>query len=153
MLFRSKLAWEYRWGCVLPLIVQVILLSLGIIGLTFTGLGLDVIARSADATRDVPQYPFGITAFNHWSAMAQIGVIGVAILSFSLFRGLLNITNTIAITRLIQGRMVVDLRSAVYDKLQRLSFKFYDNNETGSIINRVTGDVQQIGRASWRARV
>jgi ATP-binding cassette subfamily B protein len=38
----------------------------------------------------------------------------------------------------------VDLRSSVYDKLQRLSFRFFDANESGSIINRVTGDVQAV---------
>ena len=37
---------------------------------------------------------------------------------------------------------MVDLRAAVYDKLQRLSFRFYDANDSGSIINRVTSDVQ-----------
>ena len=42
--------------------------------------------------------------------------------------------------------IVVDLRNAVYDKLQRLSFRFFDRNESGSIINRVTGDVQAVRR-------
>lgn len=138
------LAWTYRWGCVLPLSVQIILLTLGIIGLTFTGLGLDIIARSVNPTSDMPQYPLGIHAFDEWSPMGQIAVIGIAILSFSAMRGILNVTNAIAIARLVQGRMVVDLRSSVYDKLQRLSFRFYDQNETGSIINRVTLDVQRV---------
>lgn len=138
------LAWQYRWGCVLPLSVQVVLLTLGIIGLTFTGLGLDVIARAADVTREQPRYPLGIHRFDQWSAIAQVAVIGVAILSFSAIRGVLNIINAIALAKLIQAQMVVDLRSSVYDKLQRLSFRFYDRNETGSIINRVTQDVQRV---------
>ena len=45
---------------------------------------------------------------------------------------------------LLQGKIVVDLRAKVYDKLQRLSFRFFDENATGSIINRVTGDVQSV---------
>jgi ATP-binding cassette subfamily B protein len=44
----------------------------------------------------------------------------------------------------VQGRIVVDLRAQVYDKLQRLSFRFFDANASGSIINRVTGDVQSV---------
>ena len=32
----------------------------------------------------------------------------------------------------------------VYDKLQRLSFRFFDANQSGSIINRVAGDVQAV---------
>ena len=35
-------------------------------------------------------------------------------------------------------------RARVYDKLQRLSFSFFDTNATGSIINRVTSDVQGV---------
>ncbi len=42
----------------------------------------------------------------------------------------------------MQGEIVVDLRAAVYDKLQRLSFRFFDAHASGSIINRVTSDVQ-----------
>ena len=41
-------------------------------------------------------------------------------------------------------QVVVDLRRSVYDKLQRLSFRFFDANSTGSIITRVTGDVQAV---------
>ena len=44
----------------------------------------------------------------------------------------------------MQQKLVVDLRGEVYDKLQRLSFRFFDANSTGSIITRVTGDVQSV---------
>jgi len=39
-------------------------------------------------------------------------------------------------------RLVPELRAQVFDKLQRLSFPFYDKNGSASIINRVTSDVQ-----------
>ena len=39
---------------------------------------------------------------------------------------------------------MVDLRAALYEKVQRLGFRFFDSNETGSIINRVTDDVQRV---------
>jgi ATP-binding cassette subfamily B protein len=44
----------------------------------------------------------------------------------------------------VQQDLVVHLRGQVYDKLQRLSFRFFDANSTGSIITRVTGDVQAV---------
>ncbi len=37
-----------------------------------------------------------------------------------------------------------ELRTRVFHKLQRLSFRFFDENASGSIINRVTGDVQSV---------
>ena len=64
--------------------------------------------------------------------------------SFCIIRGILQLTYAITISKLIQGKLVVDLRAAVYDKLQRLSFRFYDSNQTASLINRVTGDVHGV---------
>lgn len=139
-----SLAWQYRWGMILPLVVQVMLLSLGVIGLSFSGLGLDIIAHNVKPDRPAPRYPLGIHAFDQSPAMRQVIVVALAIVLFSILRGVLNIVNSVALARLVQGRLVVDLRAEVYDKLQRLSFKFYDSNETGSIINRVTGDVQAV---------
>jgi ATP-binding cassette subfamily B protein len=46
---------------------------------------------------------------------------------------------------LVERHIMVTLRSQVYDKLQRLSFRFFDANATGSIINRVTGDSRAVG--------
>ncbi len=40
--------------------------------------------------------------------------------------------------------IVVRLRSLVYAKLQRLSFRFFDQSESGTLINRVTRDVQAV---------
>ena len=137
-----KMTWRYRTGCILPLFIQLTLLTLGLLGLGFMGLGLDLIRHAVDSKIPRPQFPLGLNPPSDWSTLHQVLLVGVIIISFSLFRGLLNLTNTIAISRLIQGRLVVDLRAAVYDKLQRLSFRFYDSHETGSIINRVTGDVQ-----------
>ncbi len=37
---------------------------------------------------------------------------------------------------------VYKLRDALYDKLQRLSFKYYDNAKTGDIMSRLTADVE-----------
>lgn len=136
-------AWQYRWGCVLPLTIQITLLTLGLLGLGFTGLGIDIICHAArPAATPVPHFPLNLVPPADWSATQQVIAVGVLILLFSVTRGLLSIVNTLAMTRLIQGRLVVDMRAAVYDKLQRLSFRFYDANDTGSIINRVTGDVQ-----------
>jgi ATP-binding cassette subfamily B protein len=44
--------------------------------------------------------------------------------------------------RLTQGKIVPDLRDRLYDRLQRLSFRFFDAHGSSSIFNRVTGDVQ-----------
>ncbi len=50
----------------------------------------------------------------------------------------------ITLSWLAQQQIVYELRTTVYDKLQRLSFRFFDANQSGSIINRVAGDVQAV---------
>jgi ATP-binding cassette subfamily B protein len=59
-------------------------------------------------------------------------------------RGALNYWYSIAVGELIHLKLVPELRTRVFDKLQRLSFRFFDENASGSIINRVTGDVQSV---------
>jgi len=73
-----------------------------------------------------------------------LGLLAGLILALALGRALLNYVLALSVNRLVQQRLVVDLRGEVYDKLQRLSFRFFDANSTGSIITRVTGDVQSV---------
>ena len=44
----------------------------------------------------------------------------------------------------MQQKIVVDLRAQVYEKLERLSFRFFSDHASGTIINRVTSDVQNV---------
>ncbi|SET92496.1 ATP-binding cassette, subfamily B/ATP-binding cassette, subfamily B, MsbA [Salinibacillus kushneri] len=39
-------------------------------------------------------------------------------------------------------KSVYDLRNALYKKLQKLSFKYYDNAKTGDLMSRLTSDVE-----------
>lgn len=41
-----------------------------------------------------------------------------------------------------------EMRRRAFDHLQRLSFRFYDNNKTGHIIGRVTKDLEDIGEVA-----
>ncbi len=91
-----------------------------------------------------PKWPFGVRPPADWPPMAVVSVVGGAVLLFAAARALLNMFYTIAVNQLVQARVVVDLRARVYDKMQRLSFRFFDANASGSLINRVTGDVQSV---------
>jgi ATP-binding cassette subfamily B protein len=159
------LAWRYRLGCVKVISLQLLLLALGLLGLGFIGIGIDhiryelhqqssvAIGRAPDAVGPdaavvvgpkPPRWPAGIAPPDDWSAMHTLAVVSLAVLCFALLRSLLNMVYTIAVNRLVQGQIVVALRAKVYDKMQRLSFRFFDENASGSIINRVTGDVQAV---------
>lgn len=89
-------------------------------------------------------WPFGIAPPSQWPPLAVIGVISGAILLFELIRMVLTYMHSLALAFLVNCQIVVDLRAQVYDKMQRLSFRFFDANVSGSLINRVTGDVQAV---------
>ena len=138
------LAWQYRWGCVWLLSLQGLILLFGLAGLGLTGVGIDAVLYHARAIQHPPLYPFGLRPPAHWTPLAEISAIATGILLAAAVRGWLNYLYAVASGRLVHEQIVVDLRARVYDRLQRLSFRFFDDNTTGSIMNRVTSDVQAV---------
>jgi ATP-binding cassette subfamily B protein len=107
-------------------------------------LGVDVIQFHLKPTGKAPGYPLGLQPPAGTSTLQIVSIIAAVMLTLALLRAALTYIYTIAINHLVQAEIVVDLRAQVYAKLQRISFRFFDSNETGSIINRVTGDVQNV---------
>lgn len=137
------LAWRYRWRCVVVLTLQVFILMMQIGGLSLTGLGIDFFRHHVDSGAPQPRWWFGFEPPVAWNPMSPVILIAVGILLLAVTRSLLNYLSLISTSDLIQRRLVVELRRSAYDKLQRLSFRFFDANESGSIINRLTRDVVQ----------
>ena len=143
------MVWHYRAGCTKVLALQAVLLTLGITGLGFMGLGIDFVRYvfAADHLTQfgniikTPHWPFGLAPPPNGSPRHVLGLISLCILALALIRGILNYHYTYALAKLVQARVVVDLRAQVYNKMIRLSFKFFDKNASGSLINRVTSDV------------
>ena len=145
-----RLAWRYRLRCVQVLLLQCVLLTLGLAGLSLTGHGIDYIKHVIEARGDPSAPPPSIhppllpEITVTWAPMSAILAVAGAILLLAAARAFLNYLYSVSINELVQQRLVVDLRDELYTKLQRLSFRFFDANTTGSIITRVTGDVQNV---------
>ena len=139
-----RLMWQYRADCLGVLLLQVLLLALGLAGLGFTGIGIDVIRHHLDPSTPAPRWPFDLPLPSDIEAHTALWMLAGGVFAFALVRTLGTYFYTVRFTHLVQARIVVDLRSKVYEKLQYLSFRFFDSNASGSIINRVTGDVQSV---------
>ena len=137
-------AWTYRRGCLKVLALQLFLLIGNVGGLGLAGVGIDFIAHRVDPARSAPHWPGGMAPPAAWSPMMVVALLAAGVLAVALLRAWLDFYYQMSLARLVQGEIVVDLRAAVYDKLQRLSFRFFDDHASGSIINRVTGDVQSL---------
>jgi len=132
------LAWQFRRDCLQSLALSVTLLLLGLVGLQLLG----VVIHALDSTQRAPVYPFGWSPPAAWTPLQIVIVMALAIVVQALLRAVLTYHYNMTTARLTQGKIVPDMRDRVYDKLQRLSFRFFDVHGSSSIFNRVTGDVQ-----------
>src|SRR5262249_39644318 len=78
----------------------------------------------------------------YWQVLATLAGI---ILLLALCRAFLNYTYAVSVNRLVQPKLVVDLRGEFNNSLQRLSFGFLAANNPSWIITRVTSVVQSVG--------
>lgn len=138
------LSFHYRRECITVFAFQIVLLALGITGLGLSGVAIDVVQAALSAGAPAPHWPLGVLPPTTWSPRQVLLAISALVLAMAVTRGALNYWYSIAVGELIHLKLVPELRTRVFDKLQRLSFRFFDENASGSIINRVTGDVQSV---------
>ncbi|MGE0759303.1 MAG: ABC transporter ATP-binding protein [Pirellulaceae bacterium] len=137
------LGFRYRWGCVGVVALQLVLVVLNVGGLGLTGLGIDFLRHEVDTASPVPQWPAGWSPPSAWSPLTTVVVIAAAVFGIAVLNAILRYLAALASADLSQ-RIQTQLRGDVYDKLQRLSFHFYDANESSSLINRAAGDVTAV---------
>jgi len=73
----------------------------------------------------------------------------VLIFGLTVVRGLTVFLHGYLTERVSQG-IAYDMRNELYEKLQRLSFSYYDQAETGQLLARATSDVDMVRRITGR---
>lgn len=138
------LCWSERALCVQVILCQIALLAVGIAGLGSTGLGIDYLRTHLSPGAPAVRWPFGVGPPATWSMMTVVLTIAGFVIVAALVRSLLLWLSGVLLARLVHRRVIPNLQNAVFAKLQRLDFRFFDRNSRGSIINRATGDIQSI---------
>lgn len=138
-----QLGWRYRGAALAVIAIHVLQVAITLSGLSLAGLGIDVIRHAADPSSPPPQWPLGIAPPADWSPMRTVIAIAAAVLLVALVTAGVRYAAALSVTFLSQ-RVLVQLRSDVYEKLQRLNFHFYDRTDSSSIINRAAGDVNAV---------
>ncbi len=139
-----RLSWRYRTRATQVFLLQLVLLGMTLGGLRFTGLAVDVIRHALDSSARVPSWPLGLNWPRNWPLQSQLILIAVAIMAAASLGALLNYAYSVTVARLVHVEIVPSLRAELFTLLQRLSFRFFDNNSNGAIVNRVTVDVQML---------
>jgi ATP-binding cassette subfamily B protein len=124
-------------------LLQTLLVAMNLAGLGLTGLGIDYIRSEVDPESPAPQWPLGLVPPSDWTPMQVVFAVAAAVLAMALLNAGLKFGAALATADVTQ-RILVQLRSDVYEKLQQLSFHFFDANASSSIINRAAGDVNAV---------
>jgi ABC-type multidrug transport system fused ATPase/permease subunit len=107
-------------------------LLLGLICITVSTVGGLVIPRMLGD---------GINAAIGSGSRSQIVMFGLIILGTTVVRSAARFGDTY-ITQLVSQQASYDIRNALYNHLQHLSFTFYDKAQTGQIMSRATVDIE-----------
>src|SRR5689334_13838481 len=75
--------------------------------------------------------------------LALAGVFVAALLGTQLLTNILSAIETY-LEQFVGQRVIFDLRNALYKHLQSQSMSFFDTNQTGQLMSRVTNDVQLV---------
>ena len=137
------LGWRYRGRCVAVLALNFSLVALNLSGLSLAGLGIDSLSETLLPGSPAPGWPFGWRPPSEWTPMTRVVFIAGLVLIVAVVQAALKFVTAVAGAALSQ-RILIQLRTDVYDKLQRLSFRFFDAHDSSSLINRVAGDVQAV---------
>ena len=70
-------------------------------------------------------------------------VAGIAIMATAVFRGVFAYGQTFLGEQLSQ-QVAYDIRNKIYDRLQRLSYAYHDQQQTGAVMSRATQDVEAV---------
>ena len=113
----------YWWGSLTSVVLIFILGTFRLGPAWFTKLIID---------RAIPQHDLAL------AALYLGGLLGAAFAT--------NALNAVELylEQWVGQRVVFDLRAALYDHLQSQSMSFYDANQTGQLMSRVTNDVNQV---------
>ncbi len=136
------IAWSHRTDCLQLLGLQLILVVFTVAVFVLTGIAIDFIRHCADANVPAPSLPFFIPRDS--DNVATLWWLSGGIIVVALLRAALSFVFGLVSVRFMHGRIVVNLRAQVFAKLQQLSFRFFDSNASGSIINRVTSDAHSV---------
>jgi len=79
----------------------------------------------------------------HTGRFTDLLLVSAAILGVSMLRGLAAYGQGYY-AQALSSEVSYDLRNRLYDHLQRLSFSFHDDSETGQLMSRATADIEAV---------
>ena len=131
----NLMAWRHRVRLLIGYLTIVIAVGLSlVIPLTFR-----------EAINMLVVFEDGVIRTVEDTKFSALVVLGLILLAASVTRGFVDFARTYCTDSLSQ-KVAYDVRNAMYDKLQHLSFAYHDKEHTGNLMSKVTSDVEAIRR-------
>ncbi len=131
----NLMAWRHRVRLLIGYLTIVIAVGLSlVIPLTFR-----------EAINMLVVFEDGVIRAVEDTKFSALVVLGLILLAASVTRGFVDFARTYCTDSLSQ-KVAYDVRNAMYDKLQHLSFAYHDKEHTGNLMSKVTSDVEAIRR-------
>lgn len=149
------LAWSHRWAALPALIATIALQGFTVLGLKVQGLSIDVVRHWASPEAPAPAWPrlWGaegaggaagrLAPPEAWGLPATIAALCGVVLVLALLTGVARYIVRVCDELFVQA-CIVDLRTQLYERLQQLSFRYFDTHDSGQIINRLTTDANLV---------
>ncbi|HET7560341.1 MAG TPA: ABC transporter ATP-binding protein [Limnochordia bacterium] len=122
---------KYRFAFIMSFVLTLALMAISLLPQILTGTLLDQVIRPTDT---------GVT-FSARSNMLWL-LLGALAVSYLVSAGLQ--VAQLWISQWLGNKVIVDLRTEVFQHLQKLQMTFYDKRQTGWIMSRVTGDTSYL---------
>ena len=131
----NRMAFRHRIRLLLGYVTIVIAVGLSlVIPLTFRA-----------AINKLVAFEDGVITTIDDTEVSALVILGLILLAASVTRGFVDFARTYCTDSLSQ-KVAYDARSAMYDKLQHMSFAYHDKEHTGNLMSKVTSDVEAIRR-------
>jgi ABC-type multidrug transport system fused ATPase/permease subunit len=85
----------------------------------------------------------GIDTVLRSGAQSSIIIAAIVVVAASAINGFAGYGNQY-LSQVVSQQASYDMRNAMYDRLQRLSFAYHDKNQTGQLMSRATVDVEAV---------
>ena len=124
---------KHWWGLAVALLCMVATTGFSLIIPRMLGNGIDTALQT------------GSSGFLWWQTSPEMAIWLVAgvVIGASIFRGVSAYGQTYY-SQAVSQKTSYDIRNAIYDRLQRLSFAYHDQSQTGQLMSRATVDVEAI---------
>jgi ABC-type multidrug transport system fused ATPase/permease subunit len=116
---------KYWFMLVLAFICQILATAFGILIPRVLGQGIDDVIRLSQTT----------------GSNTPIIIAAVIVVAAGALRGIAQYGNRY-FSEVVSQKASYNIRNALYNRLQRLSFQFHDQNQTGQLMSRATVDVE-----------